>query len=66
MKTDAEIARQVNLHPIDTIADKAGLTPDEYTQWGNFKAKISLSALESRKQQSNGKLILVTTITPTP
>jgi formate--tetrahydrofolate ligase len=66
MKTDAEIANQITLKPIEDIAELAGLTTDEYTVWGNYKAKVSLNALQKRQQQPNGKLILVTTISPTP
>lgn len=66
MKTDAEIAEERTPLPIEDIAELAGLTPEEYTIWGNHKAKVSLNALKTRHHQPNGKLILVTTISPTP
>ncbi|MBU0498005.1 MAG: formate--tetrahydrofolate ligase [Candidatus Thermoplasmatota archaeon] len=66
MKSDSEIAQAVTLKPIQDIAAKAGLQPEEYISWGNYKAKIYLSALEKRTNHPNGKLILVTSMTPTP
>jgi len=65
MKTDSEIARAAALRPIEEIALKAGLSDDEIIVWGTSKAKVSLEVLQRKKQQKNGKLILVTTINPT-
>ena len=66
MKSDIEIARSVKLQNIFDIAEKAGLQDDEIIPWGNYKAKISLKVLERIKNNKNGKLVLVTTINPTP
>ncbi len=66
MKSDIEIARSVKLNSIEEIAEKAGLKENEFTCWGNHKAKVSLNVLNRIKQEKNGKLILVTTINPTP
>ncbi len=66
MKTDIDIAKTVVPKPIEEIAEKAGLKGDEIVQWGEYKAKVSLSAWERVKSKSDGKLILVTTINPTP
>jgi len=65
MKSDIELARSAKLKPITEIAEKAGINQDEFTFWGDFKAKVSLSLLERTKSNKNGKLILVTTINPT-
>ena len=66
MKSDLEIAHSVTPKPITEIAEKAGLKEDEIIQWGEYKAKVSLSAWERVKSRGDGKLILVTTINPTP
>ena len=65
MKSDIEIAQEVELRPITAIAETAGIPDDKLEQYGKYKAKIDLSLLkdESRK---NGKLVLVTAINPTP
>ena len=63
--SDIEIAQQAKMQPITEIAKKAGIDEKYLEQYGNYKAKIDLSlAKESNKE--NGKLILVTAITPTP
>ncbi|MCK5458412.1 MAG: formate--tetrahydrofolate ligase, partial [Thermoplasmatales archaeon] len=66
MKPDIEIARSIKLKPIEEIAAKAGIKEDEFTCWGSYKAKVSLDVLQRTQQNKNGKLILVTTINPTP
>ena len=64
---DIEIARNTRLDNIKTIAAKAGIADDEFEQYGNFKAKIDSKKLLNRlKDRKNGKLILVTSINPTP
>ncbi len=65
MKSDIEIARDIKLKPIEEITKKAGINEDEFTCWGDYKAKVSLSLLERVKNNKDGKLILVTTINPT-
>ncbi len=64
MKTDIEIAQEAKLEPISLVAARASLSEDEIEYYGKYKAKIDLSVL-SRKRQ-DGKLVLVTAITPTP
>ena len=62
--TDIEIAQNCKMKPITEIAEKAGIGKDYLEPYGWYKAKVDLSYLkESRKQ---GKLVLVTAITPTP
>lgn len=64
MLTDIEIARAAKLEPIPAIAAKAGIPDEALIPYGRVKAKIDCTALpESNKQ---GKLILVTAISPTP
>ena len=62
--TDIEIAQQCQMKPITEIADKAGIDRKYLEQYGNYKAKIDLS-LVKENTKPNGKLILVTAITPT-
>jgi len=62
--SDIEIARGCTLRPITEIAEKLGLTSDDLEQYGPYKAKVRAEAAEGRAQ--DGKLILVTAITPTP
>ncbi len=63
--TDIEIAQQCEMKPITDIAKKAGIPEDYLEQYGKYKAKIDLSLL-NKTEKKNGKLILVTAITPTP
>jgi len=63
--TDIEIAQSVKARPITEIAETAGVAPEYLEQYGRTKAKVSLSLLKETKRQ-DGKLILVTAITPTP
>ncbi|MBQ7337913.1 MAG: formate--tetrahydrofolate ligase [Clostridia bacterium] len=63
--SDIEIAQSVKMRPITEIAQTAGI-PDDYLEpYGKYKAKIDLSVFE-QMQKPDGKLILVTAITPTP
>lgn len=66
MPTDLEIAQQVKLQPIDEIAAKIGLKPDDIDHYGDFKAKLRFSTLRRIRENPRGKLILVSAITPTP
>lgn len=63
--TDIEIAQKTELLPINEIAKKIGIEND-IEPYGKFKAKIDLSVLDRLENKANGKLILVTAITPTP
>ena len=64
--TDIEIAQRAKLEKINVIAEKAGLAEEDYEQYGNYKAKVSLDVLKKNSDRKDGKLILVTAITPTP
>ena len=64
-KSDIEIAQSVTPKNITEIAKIAGLSEKDITLYGNDKAKVDLSVME-RKDKKDGKLILVTAITPTP
>ncbi|MEI0525835.1 formate--tetrahydrofolate ligase [Brachyspira murdochii] len=66
MKTDIEIAQECKLKRINEIAEMLNLTDDDYEAYGKYKAKIELSLLNKLKDKKNGKLVLVTAITPTP
>lgn len=59
--TDADIARQATMQPIDAIAAKIGISADELEHYGKYKAKI-----RPRASDKPGKLVLVTAINPTP
>ena len=65
MMTDLEIAQSVQMKPISEIAADAGIDEAYLEQYGRYKAKVS-SALLRESPRKNGKLILVTAITPTP
>jgi formate--tetrahydrofolate ligase len=65
-KSDIEIAREATMQPISEIATKAGIPDDALLQFGPTKAKITFDFLDTLKKKRDGKLILVTAITPTP
>ena len=64
--SDIEIANSVQMKPIKEVAKKLGIAEDALSLYGNYKAKISAGQLESLKDKPDGKLILVTAISPTP
>ena len=64
--SDIEIANSVQMKPIKEVAEKLGIAEDTLSLYGNYKAKISAGQLESLKDKPDGKLILVTAISPTP
>lgn len=66
MKTDVQIAQEAKMLPISEVAAKLGIKEDQLEHYGKYKAKISLDVLEELKDKPNGKLILVTAISPTP
>lgn len=66
MKTDIEIAQEAVMEPITEVAGRLGLTADDLELYGKYKAKIGNAYLNSLKERSEGKLILVTAINPTP
>ena len=67
MRTDIEIAREAEIRTIETIAAKLGISDEYLEHYGKFKGKVNLSInREKLKDHNNGKLILVSAITPTP
>ena len=66
MKSDIEIARASAMKPIVEVASKIGIPQDSVLNYGHYKAKISLDFIKSLEQKPDGKLILVTAMTPTP
>ena len=66
MKTDIEIAQEATLKPIEDIATQLGLTKDEWEAYGHTKAKITDKLIETKKDEADGKIVLVTAISPTP
>ena len=65
-KTDIEIAESIKMESIETIAEGAGIARSDLELYGDFKAKVSFTAFDKVKEQPNGKLILVSAISPTP
>ena len=66
MRSDIEIAREAKMLPIKDVAKKIGISEDSIFYFGPTKAKISLNFVNSLSNKSDGKLILVTAMTPTP
>nr|MDA3821852.1 formate--tetrahydrofolate ligase [Bacteroidales bacterium] len=65
MKSDIAIAQEAKMKPISEIGKKAGIE-DVLVPYGRFLAKVPLTSAENFENQSQGKLILVTAMTPTP
>jgi len=66
-KSDIEIAQAAKMRPILDIArEKLGIAPENLEPYGHYKAKISMDYIKQLQSKPNGKLILVTAITPTP
>ena len=66
IKTDIQIAQENEMAHISQIAEKAGLAEEYVELYGNYKAKIDYRPLQDRKDRKDGKVILVTAISPTP
>ena len=66
MLSDVEIAQQAKISKINLIGEKLGLTEDDLELYGKYKAKICAEVWNKVKDNPDGKLILVTAITPTP
>lgn len=67
MRTDIEIAQKAEMTPIASLArEKLGIPDQHLEPYGHYKAKVSLEYLDSLKDRPDGKLILVTAISPTP
>lgn len=65
-KTDIEIADAAKIEPIEKIGEKIGLKNDDLEHYGKYKAKISWEAINRLNNNEDGKLVLVTAISPTP
>jgi formate--tetrahydrofolate ligase len=65
-QSDIQIAQAATMRPIGEIAAKLGIPDDHLSPYGRYKAKVGLEYVDSLKDKPNGKLILVTAITPTP
>ena len=66
VKSDIEIARAANRLPIAEIGAKLGIPEESLIPYGHDKAKISADFIKSTGKRPNGKLILVTAVSPTP
>jgi formate--tetrahydrofolate ligase len=64
--SDIEIAQQAKMQPITAIAQQLGLDLDKVDSYGRYKAKVSLDVMNELSEKPDGKLILVTAISPTP
>lgn len=66
MLSDIEIAQQAKMQEITDVAAKLGISEDDIELYGKYKAKLSYDLIRRVKDKKDGKLILVTAITPTP
>ena len=66
MKSDLQISQETTLKPIIEVAKTIGIQEDDLELYGKYKAKINFSTINDLKQKSDGQLILVTSINPTP
>ena len=66
MLTDIEIAQQVEMLPITEIAENFGIDVDDLEMYGKYKAKVSFDFIKKMENKKDGKLVLVTAISPTP
>ncbi|MBR6960262.1 MAG: formate--tetrahydrofolate ligase, partial [Clostridiales bacterium] len=66
MLSDIQIVQNAVMEPIDKIAAKLGLTPDDLDHYGKYKAKIPASSLKKLDSSKQGKVVLVTAMNPTP
>ena len=64
--SDIEIARDARMKPIREVATRLGIPEEHLLPYGHTKAKISMKFVENLKDRPDGKLILVTAISPTP
>src|ERR687896_918901 len=65
MKSSLEIAQEAELLPIETIAERTGLLPEEYEPYGRHKAKVSLDVVERLRDAPDAKIVCVAGVTPT-
>src|SRR5512147_1483882 len=64
--SDIEIAQQAKMLRVTKVAEKLGIPEEHLVPYGHYKAKVGLDYVDSLKGRKNGKLILVTAISPTP
>src|SRR6185436_12143311 len=65
MESALDIAHAATLQTITEVAEKAGILPDELEQFGRYRGKVQLPILERLAKGKDGKLVIVTAITPT-
>src|SRR5579872_6675543 len=65
MKSDIEIAQEVRMRPIVEVARECGLQEDELDLYGRYKAKVLPPAFERLRDRPDGKLVILTAMTPT-
>jgi formyltetrahydrofolate synthetase len=65
VKSSLEIAQEATLLPIEEVAERVGLEPDEVDPYGRHMGKVRLSAFDARRDEPDGKLVCVSGITPT-
>ena len=65
IKTDIEIAQEVEMKPIQEVASSIGISDDRLELYGKYKAKVDYNILKDKQNEPDGKLILVTAINPT-
>jgi formyltetrahydrofolate synthetase len=65
MKSSLEIAQEAELLPIEQVAERMGLLPEEFEPYGRHKAKVSRTVLDRLSDAPDGKLVCVTGVTPT-
>jgi formate--tetrahydrofolate ligase len=66
VKSDIEIAQECEMEPIQDVAKRLGIEEDYIENYGKYKAKIDYNLLKKKAGEPDGKLVLVTAITPTP
>jgi formate--tetrahydrofolate ligase len=66
MKSDIEIAREANVLPVTRIGERLGIPAEQLIPYGHSKAKLTLEYVDSLRERPNGKLVLVTAMSPTP
>jgi hypothetical protein len=65
VKSDIEIAQECEMEPIQDVAKRLGIEEDYIENYGKYKAKIDYNLLKKKAGEPDGKLVLVTAITPT-
>ncbi len=66
VKSDIEIAREAKMNPIAEVGKKIGIPSEALLNYGPYKAKVSFESINQAQKNKDGKLILVTALTPTP